>query len=230
MIANIKLSTKHLHKFLYKTKTCLKNVFKKSHPFTKGSVGACMQILNLTIQRHTTAKDKNLYMCYKNIILGEKNSIASSHSSKLSVSTVLIRSYGWYKAMLSANLPFYSSLKDLVLRGSLVFHCSYINTVSVGRDATSKRRPETISGLRRTKQMPHIKTKWTPTSSMSTYNTAQTVWIHPEVIPDHSVCLCVHVLYVFSHVYIHLGLLVCVWDTQSDFHVLRHNNTLTYRT
>lgn len=35
---------------------------KKSHPFTKGSVGACMQILNLTIQHHTTAKDKNLYM------------------------------------------------------------------------------------------------------------------------------------------------------------------------
>lgn len=175
MIVNIKLSTKHLHKFLYKTKTHLENVFKKSHPFTKGSVGACMQILNLTIQHHTTAKDKNLYMCYKNIILGEKNSIASSHSSKLSVSIDLIRSYGWYKAMLSANLPFYSSLKDLVLRGSLVFHCSFINTVSVGRDATSKRRPETISGLRRTKQMPHIKTKWTPTSSMSTYNTAQTV-------------------------------------------------------
>lgn len=148
---------------------------KKSHPFTKGSVGACMQILNLTFQHHTTAKDKNLYMCYKNIILGEKNSIASSHSSKLSVSIYFIRSYGWYDAMLSANLPFYSSPTDLVLRGSLVFHCSYINTVSVGRDATSKRGPETISGLRRTKQMPHIKTKWTPTSSMSTYNTAQTV-------------------------------------------------------
>lgn len=84
--------------------------------------------------------------------------------------------------------------------------------------------------------MSHIKTNWTPTSSMSTYNTAQTVSIHPEIIPDHSVCLCVHehvcafVLYVFSHVYIHLGLLVCVWDTQSDFHVLRHNNTLTYTT
>lgn len=28
-------------------------------------------------QHHTTAKDKNLYMCYKNIILGEKNGIAS---------------------------------------------------------------------------------------------------------------------------------------------------------
>lgn len=134
-----------------------------------------MHILNLTIQHHTTAEDKNLYMCYENILLGKKNSIASSHSSKLSVSIVMIRSYGWYKAMLSANLPFYSSLKDLVLRGSLVFHCSYNNTVSVGRDATSKKRPETISGLRRTKQMPHIKTKWTPTSSMSTYNTAQTV-------------------------------------------------------
>lgn len=52
-------------------------------------------------QHHTTAKDKNLYMCYKNIILGEKNSIASSHSFKPSVS----RSYGWYKEMLSENLP-----------------------------------------------------------------------------------------------------------------------------
>lgn len=61
MIVNVKLSTKHLHKFLYKTKT-LEKRFQKSHPFTKGSVGACMQILNLlTIQHHTTAKDKNLY-------------------------------------------------------------------------------------------------------------------------------------------------------------------------
>lgn len=91
MTVNIKLSTKHLHKFLYKTKMRLKNIFKKSHPFTKGSVGACMQILNLlTIQHHTTAKDKNVYMCYKNIILGERNSIASSQSFKLSVSIVLI--------------------------------------------------------------------------------------------------------------------------------------------
>lgn len=40
--------------------------------------------------------------------------------------------------------------------------------------------------------MSHIKTNWTPTSSMSTYNTAQTVSIHPEIIPDHSVCLYVH--------------------------------------
>lgn len=152
MIVFMKLSTKHLHKNLYKTKTkSLKNVFKKSHPFTKGSFGACMQILNLlTIQHHITAKDKNLYMCYKNIILGEKNSIASSQSSKLSVSTVLSTSYGWYKATLSPNVPYYSSLKDLILRGSPVFHCSYINTVSVGRDATGKRRPETISGLRKT--------------------------------------------------------------------------------
>lgn len=117
----------------------------------KALVGACMQILNLlTIQHHITAKDNFFYMCYKNIILGEKNSIASSHSSKLSVSTVLITSYGWYEAMLSANLTYYSSLMDLVLRGSLVFHCRYINTVSVGRDATGKRRPETISGLRKT--------------------------------------------------------------------------------
>lgn len=69
------------------------------------------------VQHHTTAKDKNLYKCYENIILGEKNGIASSHSSKLSVSIDLIRSYRWYNAMLSANLPFYSSLKDLVLRG-----------------------------------------------------------------------------------------------------------------
>lgn len=73
-----------------------KNYFrKKSHPFTKGSVGACMQIF----QNHTTAKDENLYMCYKNIILGKKNSIASSHKSNLSVS----RSYGWYNPTLSAN-------------------------------------------------------------------------------------------------------------------------------
>lgn len=77
------------------------------------------------VQHHTTAKDKNLSMCYKNIILGEKNSIASSHGSKRSVSIDLNRSYGWYKTMLSANLPFYSSLRNLVLRGSLVFHCSY---------------------------------------------------------------------------------------------------------
>lgn len=132
MIVNIKLSTKQLHKFLYKTKTCLENVFKKSHPFTKGSVGACMQILNLTIQHHTTAKDKNLHMCYKNIILGEKNSIASSHSSKLSVSVDLFRSYGWYNAKLSANLPFYSSFMDLVLRGSLVFKCSYLTPSVLG--------------------------------------------------------------------------------------------------
>lgn len=97
----------------------------------KALVGACMQILNLlTIQHHITAKDKNLYMCYKNIILGEKNSIASSHSSKLSVSTFLITSYGWYEAMLSANLTYYSSLSDLILRGSLVFHCRYL-TLSV---------------------------------------------------------------------------------------------------
>lgn len=78
-----------------------------------------------------------------------------------------------------------------------------------------------------------IKTKWTPTTSMSTHNTAQTVWIHPEIIPDQSVCLCVrmwHVWHVFSRVYIHLGLLVCVRDTQSDFNVLRHDNTLTYTT
>lgn len=106
MIVFMKLSTKHLHKNLYKTKQKnLKKIFfffKKSHPFTKGSVGACMQILNLlTSQHHITAKDKNLYMCYKNIILGEKNSIASSQSSKLSVSTVLSTSYGWYKATLS---------------------------------------------------------------------------------------------------------------------------------
>lgn len=108
--------------------------------------------------------------------------------------------------MLSANLPFNSSLKDLVLRGSLVFHCSYINTVSVWRDATSK-KPETISWLRRTKQMSHIKTKWTPTSSISICNTAQTVWIHPERIPDHSVC----VLYVFSLcVYTHIWVCMCV--------------------
>lgn len=95
MSVNVKLSTKHLHKFLYKTKNAIEKTFSKnSHPFTKGSVGACMQILNLlTIQHHTTAKDKNLYMCYKNIILGERNSIASSQSSKLSVSIVLIRSY-----------------------------------------------------------------------------------------------------------------------------------------
>lgn len=32
-------------------------------------------------QHHTTAKDKNLYMGYKNIILGEKKSIVSSHSN-----------------------------------------------------------------------------------------------------------------------------------------------------
>lgn len=114
-----------------------------------------MQILNLlTIQHHTTAKDKNVYMCYKNIILGGENSIALLHSSKLSVFNVLISSYGWYKAMLSFS--FYSSLRDHVLRGSLVLHCSYINTVSVGRDATNKRRPETISGLRKTKQISHI--------------------------------------------------------------------------
>lgn len=68
----------------------------KSHPYTKGSVGACMQIF----QNHTTAKDENLYMCYKNIILGKKKSIASSHNSNLSVS----RSYGWYNAMLSETL------------------------------------------------------------------------------------------------------------------------------
>lgn len=122
MIVNIKLSTKHLHKFLYKTKTHLKNVFKKSHPFTKGSVGACMQILNLlTIEHHTTAKDKNLNMLQEHYTR-RKKSIASSHRFKLSVSIVLIRSYGWYKAMLSSNLPYYSSLKDLVLRRSLVFH------------------------------------------------------------------------------------------------------------
>lgn len=68
----------------------------KSHPYTKGSVGACMQIF----QNHTTAKDENLYMCYKNVILGKKKSIASSHKSNLSVS----RSYGWYNAMLSETV------------------------------------------------------------------------------------------------------------------------------
>lgn len=51
-------------------------------------------------QNHTTAKDENLYMCYKNIILGKKESIASSQKSNLSVS----RSYGWYNAMLSEPL------------------------------------------------------------------------------------------------------------------------------
>lgn len=98
---------KHVHKFLYKKKS-LKNVFKKSHPFTKGSVGACMQIVNLlTVQYHITAKDKNLFMCYKNITIGKQNGIASSHSSKLSVPTVLITSYRWYREMLSENLPYY---------------------------------------------------------------------------------------------------------------------------
>lgn len=51
-------------------------------------------------QNHTTAKDKNVYMCYKNIILGKKKSIASSHNSNLSVS----RSYGWHNAMPSVTL------------------------------------------------------------------------------------------------------------------------------
>lgn len=166
----------------------MKNVFKKSHPFTKGSVGACMQILNLyDSASHHSQRQKFIHVLQEHYT---KRKEQHSIITQFQTVSVLIRSYGWCKAMLSANLPFYSSLKDLVLRGSLVFHCSYINTVSVGRDATSK-RPETISGLRRTKQMPHIKTKWTPTNSMSTYNTAQTVWIHPEIIPDHSVCLCV---------------------------------------
>lgn len=103
MIVFMKLSTKTLAQKPVQNKTIFENSFsKKSHPFTKGSVGACMQILNLlTSQHHITAKDENLYMCYKNIILGEKNSIASSQSSKLSVSTVLSTSYGWYKATLS---------------------------------------------------------------------------------------------------------------------------------
>lgn len=142
----------HVHKFLYKTKQKigLKNVFKKSHPFTKGSVGACMQIVNLlTVQHHITAKDKNLFMCYKNITIGEENGIASSHSSKLSASTGLVTSYGWYREMLSET--YVTSLKDVVLRRSLLLHCSYINTVSVGRDATGKRRPETICGLKEDK-------------------------------------------------------------------------------
>lgn len=50
-------------------------------------------------QNHTTAKDENLYRCYKNVILGKKKSIAS-HKSNLSVS----RSYGWYNAMLSETV------------------------------------------------------------------------------------------------------------------------------
>lgn len=102
-----------------KTKACLKNVSKKSHPFTKGSVGACMQIVNLlTVQHHITAKDKNLYMCYKNITLGEQNSIASSNSSKLSVST-----FFWFW-VLQQNA--FSKPTLLFFRRSLVFHCSYI--------------------------------------------------------------------------------------------------------
>ncbi len=129
MIVDIKLSTKHLHKFLYKKKkkkkkSIWKRMFsKKYHPFTKGSVGACMQILNLMFSITPQPKTK-IYSCYKNIILGEKNSIASSHGSKLSVSIDLNKSYRWYKTMLSANIPFYSSCKNLILRGSLVFHCS----------------------------------------------------------------------------------------------------------
>lgn len=176
MIVNIKLSTKHLHKFLYKTKNAFEKCFQKISSIHKRlcwSMHANIKSSDNSASHHSQ-RQKFIHVLQEHYTR-RKKSIASSHSSKLSVSIVLIRSYGWYKAMLSANLPYYSSLKDLVLRGSLVFHCSYINTVSIGRDATSKRRSETIRGLRKTKQMPHIKTKWTPTRSMSTYNTAQTV-------------------------------------------------------
>lgn len=53
----------------------------------KALLGACMQILNLTFQHHTTAKDKNLYMCYKNSILGEKE----QHSIITQLQTVSVR-------------------------------------------------------------------------------------------------------------------------------------------
>lgn len=84
MIVNIELSTKHLHKFLYKTKMHLEKMFSKISSIHKRLFWSMHANIKSDVQHHTTAKDKNLSMCYKNIILGEKNSIASSHSSKLS--------------------------------------------------------------------------------------------------------------------------------------------------
>ena len=115
----------------------------------------------------------------------------------------------------NAFLAFYSSLKDLVLRGSLVFHCSYINTVNVGRDATSKRRPETISGLRKTNRC-HI----------SRQNGHQLALCHlltqpkqSEFILKYSLttqCLCVH-----EHVWMY----VCV---RVFTHTHKHTHTNTH--
>lgn len=63
MVVNIKLRTKHFPQIPVQTKMFFKNVFKNSHPFTKGLFGACMRILNfLTIQHHTTAKDKFIHV------------------------------------------------------------------------------------------------------------------------------------------------------------------------
>lgn len=124
------------------------------------------------------------------------------------------------------QLLYYSSLKDLVLRGSLVFHCSYNNTVSVGKYANYKEKPETTSGLREYK-----------TDIITLRQTGH--WLHLrqpitqpkqcevilKKIPDHSaylmcVCMCVFILEsVFvasSHVwwpYIWV-LLLCVLDAK----------------
>lgn len=134
---------------------------KISHPFTKGSVGTCMQILSfLTIQHHVTAKDKNCIHVLQEHYTKQKE----QHSIITQFQTVSVHCFLYILRVersnaLSKNYLYNSSLNDLVLRRSLVFHCSCINTASVGRDATGKRRPETISGLRKTKQMPQIMTK-----------------------------------------------------------------------
>lgn len=64
MTVNIKLSTKHLHKFLYKTKNVFPKMFSKNLIHSqKALLEQCMQILNLlTIQHHTTAKDKFIHV------------------------------------------------------------------------------------------------------------------------------------------------------------------------
>lgn len=103
----VKVSTKTHAQITVQNEAGLKNVFKKSHPFTKGSVGACMQIVNLTVQHHITkTKKKSLYMCYENVTLREQNSIASSHTSNGQCPHFFcLRPTGDKKETLPADLP-----------------------------------------------------------------------------------------------------------------------------
>lgn len=135
MVVNIKLNTKHLHKFLYKTKIAFEKCFQKISSIHK-RLGPSMHA-NIKSSddsaSHNSQRQKFIHVLQEHYTRRKKSVCIITQLPTVSVHCFSIRLYGWYKAMLSANLPYYSSLRDLVLRGSLAFHCSYKNTVSVER-------------------------------------------------------------------------------------------------